>query len=154
MLFQITVITPHAVFAEVMDTNVSAEGQKDGTDVPVLRADSGLTVLAFTSDTHNMDNNQAANRLGTWLDKVAGIYGKMPDAMAFGGDMANASASESNYWSFTQADITQLTNRDVNGVYTTGNHEWSPGNYGSTSSSLKQQFKVGAEGKEGTNYRI
>ena len=111
------------------------------------------TVLAFTSDTHNKSGNQAANRLGTWLDAMADIYGGI-DAMAFGGDMADASASESNYWTLTQADMTQLTNRSVPGIYTTGNHEWNPGNYGSTSSSLKQEFKIGAEGINGSNYRI
>ena len=129
--------------SEVPQAEASAEG---------TRAVKTGTVLAFTSDTHNQSNNTAANRLGTWLDTMADIYGGV-DAMAFGGDMADASASESNYWTYTQSDITQLTNRSVQGIYTTGNHEWSPGNYGTTSSSVKQQFKIG-EAVEGTDYRI
>ncbi len=130
----------------------SAAPQAEPAAEPVRATKTG-TVLAFTSDTHNKSGNVAANRLGTWLDNMISIYGGI-DAMAFGGDMADASASESNYWTLTQADMTQLTNRSVTGVYTTGNHEWSPGNYGSTSSSVKQEFKIGAEGKEGTDYRI
>ena len=83
------------------------------------------SVLAFTSDTHNTSGNAAANRLGTWLDKVEDIYGKKPDVMAFGGDMAGAGAS--GYWDLAQADMNKLTERDVTGVYTTGNHEISYG---------------------------
>ena len=117
-------------------------------------ADDGLTVLAFTSDTHNKEGNQAANRLGTWLDKVAKIYGKKVDVMAFGGDMANASTNESSFWTLTQADMDQLTDRKITGVYTTGNHEYSPGNYTHGKNDTTQKYIENAQGKEGDNYRI
>ena len=38
-------------------------------------ASDGSTVLAFTSDTHNKSGNAAANRLGTWIDKVESKMG-------------------------------------------------------------------------------
>ena len=69
-------------------------------------AAGGLSVLAFTSDTHNTSGNSAANRLGTWLDKMADIYGAV-DVMAFGGDMAGAGAS--GYWDLTQADMNKVS---------------------------------------------
>ena len=111
------------------------------------------TVLAFTSDTHNKTNNTAANRLGTWLDKMAGIYGAV-DVMAFGGDMGDA-GDGTNYWTNTKADMKQLTDRNVAGVYTTGNHEYSPGSYSATSTDTAQkQFVINAEAEVGDNYRI
>ena len=117
-------------------------------------ADDGLTVLAFTSDTHNKEGNAAANRLGTWLDIIAGKYGSNVDAMAFGGDMASASASESAFWTLTQADMDQLTARGVTGVYTTGNHEYSPGAYTNGKNSTTQVYVENQEGIEGSNYHI
>jgi uncharacterized protein YjdB len=117
-------------------------------------ADDGLTVLAFTSDTHNKEGNVAATRLGTWLDKMEGIYGKKVDVMAFGGDMANASASESAFWTLTQADMNQLANKGVTGVYTTGNHEYSPGSYTHDKNDTTKKYIENAEGKVGDNYRI
>ena len=111
------------------------------------------TVLAFTSDTHNKEGDVAANRLGSWLDTVAGIYGGVT-LMAFGGDMANASASESAFWTLTQADMDQLSQRSVQGVYTTGNHEYSPGNFTSGKNSTTQVYIENKQGAEGENYHI
>ena len=36
----------------------------------VLAAGTGLTVLAFTSDTHNTVNNESANRLSTFMNSL------------------------------------------------------------------------------------
>jgi hypothetical protein len=101
------------------------------------------SVLAFTSDTHNKSGNVAANRLGTWIEKVKAEYGKV-DVMAFGGDMANASANESDFWTLTQADLDQLSQRDVTAVVTTGNHEYSPGNYSNGKNNTKHNVDKSA----------
>ena len=111
------------------------------------------SVLAFTSDTHNKSGNVAANRLGTWIEKVKAEYGKV-DVMAFGGDMANASANESDFWTLTQADLDQLSQRDVTAVVTTGNHEYSPGNYSNGKNNTTKVYIENSEGIEGSNYRI
>ena len=105
-----------------VDTSAATEEVNVATD---STSDGSLTVLAFTSDTHNKPGNTAANRLGSWLDKVESIYGKKVDVMSFGGDMAGAGAS--GYWDLTQADMYQLEDREIEGVYTTGNHEISYG---------------------------
>ena len=103
----------------------SGKAAEDGLTEGAAKGDTGegsLTVLAFTSDTHNKDGNVAATRLGAWLDKMESIYGKKVDVMAFGGDMANAMASQTSFWTLTQADMDQLDSRSITGVYTTGNH--------------------------------
>ena len=133
----------------------SGKAAEDGLAEGAAKGDTGdgsLTVLAFTSDTHNTDG-RAANRLGTWLDKMADKYGKV-EVMAFGGDMANASASESDFWTLTQADMNQLEQRNVYGVYTTGNHEYSPGNYTPNKNDTTKKYIENAQGIEGYNYRI
>ena len=115
----------------------------------------GTSVLTFTSDTHNKSGNVAANRLGDWIDIVQSKYGLI-DAMAFGGDMGDASAgSAASFWTLTNADIAELTERNVPGVYTTGNHEYNPGDYGSTGSEAPSNtYKISAQGAEGLNYKI
>ena len=75
--------------------------------------------------------------------------------MAFGGDMGVASWSGgSEYWTYTQADMTAVANKGVTGVYTTGNHEYNMGgdfNYSSytsgsySSNDTKGKFKINAE---------
>ena len=120
---------------------------------PALKAAGGLSVLAFTSDTHNTSSNSAANRLGTWLDKMTDIYGAV-DVMAFGGDMADAGASATSFWTYTQADMDKLDDRGIPGVYTTGNHEYSPGSYTHDRNSTTQKYIEDQQGYEGSNYRI
>ena len=58
------------------------------------------TVLAFTSDIHNNEDNIAANRLDAWLDKMEGKYGDI-DVMSFCGDMGSARAKENEFWAYT-----------------------------------------------------
>ena len=164
-IFQFVIITPSAVFAESTEANavteeVSANAEpKEAAvaEVPVLKASAipkpTSTVLCFTSDTHNKSGNVAAGRLGTWLDMVSSKYGGVT-LMAFGGDMANASASESDFWTLTQADMNQLDERQVIGVYTTGNHEYSPGNYTNGKNTTTQKYVENQLGYEGSNFRI
>ena len=157
MSFQIIVMPNQSTFAEATATDIRQE-----SDVPALR-ENVLTVLAFTSDIHNTSGNTAANRLGRWLDTMADSdhFGKKPDVMAFGGDMAGANAA--GYWDLTQADMNILTDRDVTGAYTTGNHEISYGgdfsfsSYQSgaySSTETKGQFQISKEAAVGSNYRI
>ena len=117
-------------------------------------AKGNLTVLAFTSDTHNKSGNVAAGRLDTWITKVESIHGPI-DVFAFGGDMANASASATDFWTLTQADMDVIDDHSITGVYTTGNHEHSPGRYSASSTNETQKaYKINAEGASGSNYRI
>ena len=85
----------------------NGEVKKAAAEQP-LKAAAGTSILAFTSDTHNKSGNVAANRLGSWLDKMQGIYGRKVDLMAFGGDMANASASQTDFWTLTQATASAI----------------------------------------------
>ncbi len=121
--------------------------------VKSIGAPSSGTVLAFTSDIHNTSNNTAANRLDTWLDKIAGIYGGI-NVMSFCGDMGGASLGESEFWTCTQSVMGVVSEEDLQAVYTTGNHEFYNGQFSSTSSNIKSQFKIGEEGLNGSNYRI
>ncbi|MDO4193482.1 MAG: Ig-like domain-containing protein, partial [Erysipelotrichaceae bacterium] len=139
---------------EELIEDAAEEEEEEAEPAAAFIETTGKTVLAFTSDTHNKEGNVAATRLGTWLDKMQAKYGKKVDVMAFGGDMANASASESAFWTLTQADMDQLDNRNVTGVYTTGNHEYSPGNYSNGKNSTTQVYIENQEGITGTNFRI
>lgn len=121
--------------------------------VKSIGAPSSGTVLAFTSDIHNTSNNTAANRLDTWLDKIAGIYGGI-NVMSFCGDMGGASLGESEFWTCTQSVMGVVSEENLQAVYTTGNHEFYNGQFSSTSSNNKSQFKIGEEGLNGSNYRI
>ena len=123
-----------------------------GNTSPAYAAE-GTTVLTFTSDIHNSDNNIAANRLDAWLDKVEAIHGDI-DVMSFCGDMGAASANESQFWTYTQSVMNVVDGQRIDGVYTTGNHEFYNGQYGSTSSTVKNKYLVGQEGANGSNYRI
>ena len=138
-------------------------------EAPALRAAGATkatktgTVLAFTSDAHNRSGNDSGIRIGTWIDKVESKHGAI-DVMAFGGDMGVASySSGSDYWTYTQADMTAVSQKGVTGVYTTGNHEYSMGgdfsyssytNSSYSSTETKGQFKINTEGAEGDDYRI
>ena len=111
------------------------------------------TVLAFTSDIHNTEDNTAANRLDMWLDKVEAEHGKI-DVMSFCGDMGSARAQEEQFWAYTESVMNVVDGEGIPGVYTTGNHEFYNGKYSSTANAVKTKYLVGEEGKAGTNYRI
>jgi len=153
--------------ADVETTRGPPEG-KEGTSVeeePVPKAaaaaddliglpTNGLSVLAFTSDIHNSSNNTAANRLNGWLTNVAEKHTGI-NAMCFCGDMGAASAGESDFWTYTQQVMNVVANRGItDAVYTTGNHEFYNGNYSTTSNSVKNEYKVGEVGLNGSNYVI
>ena len=115
---------------------------------------NGKSVLAFTSDIHNSSNNTAANRLDGWLTNVAEKHTGI-NAMCFCGDMGAASAGESDFWTYTQQVMNVVSNRGItDAVYTTGNHEFYNGNYSTTSNSVKNEYKVGEVGLNGSNYVI
>ena len=161
MFFQITVMSPFAAFAEDTDTSVvlGNEEQQINTETgkeeePSLRAASGTTtVLTFTSDIHNQSNNTAANRLDGWLDFVKETYGGV-DVMSFCGDMGSASGSGDSWWSYVTSVKAVVDEQNIPGVYTTGNHEFYNGSFSSTTNAMKSNYKVGAEGISGDNFRI
>ena len=63
----------------------AAYAQPDGAKA------SGTTVLAFSSDVHNKNDDLSADRLASWIDTVEDLYGKI-DAMGFGGDLGKSQA--------------------------------------------------------------
>ncbi|MBQ2678395.1 MAG: Ig-like domain-containing protein [Firmicutes bacterium] len=135
-----------------------AYGQSNGSGTKA----AGDTILAFTSDVHNRTNDVSADRLASWIDEIQGEYGAI-DAMGFCGDMADA-GDGTNYWRNAKAVMDTVDSKGVEGVYTTGNHEFNPGGAvydmeNGTLTSAKGQsvvdrFTVGDLGKEGDNYRI
>ena len=123
---------------------------------------SGDTILAFTSDAHNTYYNGSVDRLAAWIDRVQGKYGTI-DAMGFCGDMANSGAAgAADYWTFAQRVIDTVAGKGVEGIYTTGNHEYYPGDIqynggvltSENNQTIADRFTVGGVGKEGDNYRI
>jgi uncharacterized repeat protein (TIGR02543 family) len=162
-------IVPQAVFAasgdkaepqvtEVAADQEAADAAEESSTRDGAKAGSGLTVLAFTSDTHNASGNSAATRLSGWLDKMYGIYGTI-DVMGFGGDMASASSYNDTFWTLTQADMDvindKMTAGKLGGVwYTTGNHEYMNGSYTNGSNTTTQQFKEDMEVANTDTYRM
>lgn len=115
---------------------------------------NGKTVLVFTSDIHNSSDNKAADRLGTWLDKIASMYTGI-NAIGFCGDMGSASANESQFWTYTQEVMNVVSQKGISdAVYTTGNHEFYNGKYASTTNPVKDNYKKGEVGATGSNYII
>ena len=115
--------------------------------------DDSKTVLAFSSDVHNTEENTAANRLDTWIDKVEKKCGDI-DVMSFCGDMGSARAQESEFWVYTQSVMKVVEDESINEVYTTGNHEFWNGSFAETVNSVKGKYIVGGEGAEGRNFII
>lgn len=130
-------------------------------EAPMLKAagtkavnSNGKTVLAFTSDIHNNSNNVARNRMNGWIESIESndSYGKI-ETFAFCGDMS-AIEGESQFWTNTQSVMSAVDAKSIDGVYTTGNHEFSPGNYTQGKNDTTKEYIVSAEGKNGDNYRI
>ena len=118
--------------------------------------DEADVYLAFTADVHNQSNNVAANRLNTWINNVTAKTGESIDVMSFCGDNGSASAGESDFWNFTQSVMNVVNNNGhVNdSVFTTGNHEFYNGRYGSTSNATAQKIMRIGEVKKSNNYII
>ncbi|MBR2547620.1 MAG: metallophosphoesterase [Eubacterium sp.] len=96
--------------------------------------------IAFTSDVHNRPGNESAERLGSWIDTMKAAYNIC--YMGFCGDMADSDVSESEYWDLTQSVINIVSGKGFPVCYTTGNHEFNPGKFSSTSSPAKNYFSV------------
>ena len=147
MAGQFVFLAPNQVWGQTDDSGSKATGD---------------TILTFSSDVHNETNDISANRLAAWIDAVQGKYGKI-DAMGFGGDLGDA-GDWYNYWRNAKAVMDAVAGKGVDGVYTTGNHEFNPGDaqYNSqthqltsaTGQAVLDNYKVAAEGKQGDNYRI
>ena len=158
LMLLFSMIPGTAAFAQTADgrpaeVSLPAEQQAEG-DGASLRAAKTKTVLTFTSDIHNQDDNIAANRLDQWLDFVIGEYGGI-DAMGFCGDMGAASANESQFWTYTQKVADVFDGKGIpNVIYTTGNHEFYNGKYDSTSNSVKNLYQVGTKALEADDFII
>ena len=124
-----------------------------GSSVYGLDDDPAKTVLAFSSDVHNTEDNTAANRLDTWIDKVEKKCGDI-DVMSFCGDMGSARAQEPEFWAYTQSVMKVVEDESINEVYTTGNHEFWNGSFADTLNSVKGKYIVGGEGTTGRNFII
>ena len=113
------------------------------------------TVLAFTSDVHNKEETGAVSRLVSWIDKVEEMYGGI-DEMSFCGDMANGKDESltKDYWPLVQECMDAVDEKGIDAIYTTGNHEYKPGNFGQISNSAKARFTLNSEAAVGDNYRI
>ena len=77
--------------------------------------------------------------------------------MAFCGDTANASGNESGYWNNTQTVMDVVKNNanvKDNGIFTTGNHEYNPGNYNSNTSAARNAITRIGKAKETGDYVI
>ncbi len=161
-IFQFVIISPDVVFAEETEVNASTEStlpeESNGasSEANPVKATKTGTVLAFTSDVHNGGrsgtNNDSANRIATWIDKVVEKYGGI-DAMAFGGDMGSAYLNDDSFWTYSKNAMDKVPS-GIKQVHTTGNHEMSNGSFSSTTNSVKNNYKVGEIGAEGDNYVI
>ncbi|MCR5135388.1 MAG: Ig-like domain-containing protein, partial [Clostridiales bacterium] len=119
---------------------------------------SGTQYLAFTSDIHNSSNNTAANRLDGWFDEIIDEFGHV-DYIGFCGDMGAGSATESQFWTYTDAVKRVVDNEGdegIHGFYTTGNHEYYNGEFKTTSNATKGIYTVSAEDSytAEANYRV
>jgi len=125
-------------------------------EAKAAKAEKTGTVLAFTSDVHNGGksgiSNDSANRLATWIDLVIEKYGGI-DAMAFGGDMGSAYLYGDSFWTYSKNAMDKVPS-NITQVHTTGNHEMSNGSFSSTTNTVKDYYKVGEIGDEGSNYVI
>lgn len=128
---------------------------------------SGVTVLAFTSDTHNTQNNESANRLSDFIDAVEDEYGEI-EVLGIGGDLSDThniqlgqqtgsgSTQPALYWSNSQ-EVMDAAESDVEKVvYTTGNHEYENGQFGTYTGAQDTQsaYKMNQVAETGDNYVV
>ncbi|MBQ6662486.1 MAG: Ig-like domain-containing protein, partial [Firmicutes bacterium] len=144
---------------EAFESEVTAEDESGANEIRAGPAKAGgKTVLTFTSDVHDRNGNPASTRLNTWIDNVYNDYGQI-SCMGFCGDMGDAGASESNFWTYTGAVMTTVDSKITEGkllkaCYTTGNHEYSPGNFSPNKNEWTRRYIIDGEGDEGSNYRL
>ena len=138
---------------------ITYDAESDVDEPQGKEAEDDVTVLAFSSDVHNggdksSRNDIAANRLQAWIQNVERKYGDI-EVMAFGGDMASYYVPEEDYWAYTQHAMDAVSAEIENVIYTTGNHEYNPGNLGNGNTYEPQkEFKINTPAVEGSNYRI
>ena len=129
------------------------------------------TVLAFTSDTHNTVNNESANRLGVFIDAVTADYGEI-EVLGIGGDLSDThniqpgeqtgsgSTQPELFWSNSQNVMDVVSGKGItHSVYTTGNHEYENGQFGTYTGSQDTQGayklnQVAETGDAGDNYVV
>ena len=152
-------LVPHTT-AHAEDGN-NAEAPQAAVPAAETMADSSTTVLAFSSDVHNGtasggETNVSALRMNSWLDAVNPKYNNKISVMGFCGDMAAASSNQTTFWTFTQTAWDKVTDHGISVVCTTGNHEYSNGQYGSVSNDTRNQYILNGQGRavSGENYRI
>ena len=158
-------IQPSTAYADdEVAAGASSDDELKSTDDDASADD--LTVLAFTSDVHNMSNDTSATRTATWLNLMADAnhYGHV-DAVALGGDLgSDRIESASDYFAYSKAVIDAVDGTGVPSIFTTGNHEFDPGDASvnddkttissSANPTAASRYLLNAVGKEGDNYII
>ena len=144
-------LLPFGTFAASSGT--TAAGQ---TAAGTTAAADATTYLAFSSDAHNSGDNQSANRLDQWITNVTAKVGDDIDVMSYCGDYGNASANESNFWTYAEAIMNTTRNhaRVHDSVFSTGNHEYYNGRYGSTTNAVAENITRIGEARNASNYII
>jgi len=125
------------------ETEDETEAEFEDSEPSEFSAPSGTVYLAFTSDVHNKSSNGASDRLGNWLNGVSAAVGSSFAEMGICGDLADAHSNDTSYWRNAETVINTVRNSDKvigDGFYVCGNHEWSPGKYDSTSSTVKDYY--------------
>ncbi|MBR5930878.1 MAG: Ig-like domain-containing protein, partial [Lachnospiraceae bacterium] len=116
------------------DSKAAAEEEQ------AVRGTKTGTVLVFTSDVHNTAST--ASNFSTWISKVINETGGI-DYMGFCGDMADGTGSNaSSYWTHTDAVMGVVEDNNITACYTTGNHEYGPGDYNYTTHSSTTNSNV------------
>ncbi|MCF0230645.1 MAG: hypothetical protein HUJ76_13250, partial [Parasporobacterium sp.] len=151
-----TAASDEADAAEETVTEEAAAPEELGAGLPSQAAD-GTVYVAFTSDVHNKTGDASVTRLDSWINTVTQSLGTKFDIMGITGDLgpSDGGQTESVFWSEAQKVINKITNNANvvnNGFYICGNHEWSPGNFSTTSNSTKQYYSTAGTYYEGNGY--
>lgn len=110
------------------------------------------TYLAFTSDVHNDSDNSSADRLNNWINNVVSKIGSKLTDFGFCGDLGPATGTFWTYAAKVIKTVEDSSNVVGNGFYVCGNHEWSPGSFGSTDNDTTKKYTKNGEYVEKTNY--
>ncbi|MDO4939917.1 MAG: InlB B-repeat-containing protein, partial [Lachnospiraceae bacterium] len=102
------------------------------------------TYIVFTSDVHNKVKGESLSRLSTILNNLKS-KGIDFDYLGFCGDMGDAQVSEDNFWNYASQVMDLVEKSGITGIYTTGNHEYSPGNIDRTSNQTAKRYIRNAE---------
>jgi hypothetical protein len=151
--------------------------------IPLLPAQTyalssqGDTILTFTSDAHNEQGNESADRVGPWIESVNKYVSEDENAttgidlMTFCGDMGisagenstdgKGSLSQDTYWSLAKKVMDAAEEKLPGKVaYTTGNHEYEDGGYDYSKygsygdGQIQSKFKIDEVVASGDNYEV